>query len=136
MIGIDIHSKVILTAVRDFQLVTEMPVRTELDDGKSNQSPVHCICKEIHWINIFLSFRHWLFNRFIHLAAIISCSVNKWPGKRAVTHMCVGYSVSMLFWLEVSIVRRVWYFSFYSLLSYFISRKFICKKLVALREVW
>jgi hypothetical protein len=32
--------------------VMAMPVRAELDDGKSNQSPVHCICKEIHWIHI------------------------------------------------------------------------------------
>jgi hypothetical protein len=38
--------------------VMEMPVRSELDDGKSKQSPVHGICKEIHWINIFFSFRH------------------------------------------------------------------------------
>lgn len=52
IVGMDIHANVILTAVTDFPLVMEMPVRTELDDGKSNQSPVHCICKEIHWINI------------------------------------------------------------------------------------
>ena len=48
IVGMDIHLNVILIAVRDFPLVMEKPVRTELDDGKSNQSPVHCICKEIH----------------------------------------------------------------------------------------
>jgi hypothetical protein len=48
IVGIDIHANVILTAVRDFPLVMEMPVRSELDDGKSKQSPVHGICKEIH----------------------------------------------------------------------------------------
>lgn len=53
IVGMAIHANVILTAVTDFPLVMEMPVRTELDDEKSNQkSPVHCICKEIHWINI------------------------------------------------------------------------------------
>ena len=52
IVGMDIHASVILTAVGDFPLVVEMHVRTELDDEKSNQSPVHCICKEIHWINI------------------------------------------------------------------------------------
>jgi hypothetical protein len=39
IVGIDIHANVILTAVRNFPLVMEMPVRTELEDGKSNQSP-------------------------------------------------------------------------------------------------
>jgi hypothetical protein len=39
IVGIDIHANVILTAVRYFPLVMEMPVRTELEDGKSNQSP-------------------------------------------------------------------------------------------------
>jgi hypothetical protein len=48
IVGMDIHANVILTAVGDFPLVVEMHVRTELDDEKSNQSPVHCICKEIH----------------------------------------------------------------------------------------
>ena len=50
---------------------------------------------------------------------------------RALTHMCVGYSVSMLFSLELGIVRRVWYFSFYDFLPYFISNKSIGKKLEA-----
>ena len=48
IVGMDVHLNVILTAVSDFPLVIEMPVRTGLDDGKSNQSPNHCICKEIH----------------------------------------------------------------------------------------
>jgi hypothetical protein len=48
IVGMDVHLNVILTAVSDFPLVMEMPVRTGLDDGKSNQSPNHCICKEIH----------------------------------------------------------------------------------------
>jgi hypothetical protein len=48
IVGMDVHLSVILTAVSDFPLVMKMPVRTELDDGKSNQSSNHCICKEIH----------------------------------------------------------------------------------------
>ena len=52
IVGMDTHASVILTAVGDFPLVMAMPVRAELDDGKSNQSPVHCICKDIHWIHI------------------------------------------------------------------------------------
>lgn len=48
IVGMDTHASVILTAVGDFPLVVEMPVRAELDDGKSNQNPVHCICKDIH----------------------------------------------------------------------------------------
>jgi hypothetical protein len=48
IVGMDTHASVILTAVGDSPRVMAMPVRTELDDGKSNQSPVHCICKEIH----------------------------------------------------------------------------------------
>ena len=47
IVGMDTHATVILTAVGDFPLVMAMPVRAELDDGKSNQRPVHCICKEI-----------------------------------------------------------------------------------------
>ena len=52
IVGMDTHASVIRTVVGDFPLVMAMPVRAELDDGKSNQSPVHCICKEIHWIHI------------------------------------------------------------------------------------
>ena len=52
IVGMDTHASVILTAVGDFPLVMAMPVRAELDDGKSNQSPINCICKEIHWIHI------------------------------------------------------------------------------------
>ena len=48
IVGMDTHASVIRTVVGDFPLVMAMPVRAELDDGKSNQSPVHCICKEIH----------------------------------------------------------------------------------------
>jgi hypothetical protein len=48
IVGMDTHASVILTAVGDFPLVMAMPVRAELDDGKSNQSPINCICKEIH----------------------------------------------------------------------------------------
>jgi hypothetical protein len=40
IVGLNIHLHVILTAVRNFPFVMDMPVRTELDDEKSNQSPV------------------------------------------------------------------------------------------------